>query len=74
MLDPLTKVSACVSVPSHPSRGLEKITRSMTAVMHWIELHRQREHLDELDAHQLADLGISRAQVRKECSKWPWQA
>ncbi|MGX9054248.1 DUF1127 domain-containing protein [Mesorhizobium sp. 14Argb] len=40
---------------------------------HWIQLHCQREQLAELEDHQLADLGVSRTQVRKECAKWPWE-
>ncbi|WP_352643299.1 DUF1127 domain-containing protein [Mesorhizobium sp. M0220] len=32
------------------------------------------EQLAELEDHQLADLGLSPAQIRKECAKWPWQA
>ncbi|MER9552763.1 DUF1127 domain-containing protein [Mesorhizobium sp. M0322] len=46
----------------------------MASVARWIEIHRQREQLAELEDHQLADLGLSPAQIRNECSKWPWQA
>ncbi|WP_246462502.1 DUF1127 domain-containing protein [Mesorhizobium sangaii] len=46
----------------------------MASVVRWIECHRQREQLAELEDHQLADLGLSPAQVREECAKWPWQA
>ncbi|WP_204985438.1 DUF1127 domain-containing protein [Mesorhizobium japonicum] len=46
----------------------------MTSVARWIEVHRQRVRLAELEDHHLADLGLSPAQVRKEYAKWPWQA
>jgi len=53
---------------------MEIFVGSMASVAHWIEFRRQREQLAELENHQLADLGLSPAQVRKECAKWPWQA
>ncbi|RUW81932.1 DUF1127 domain-containing protein [Mesorhizobium sp. M8A.F.Ca.ET.059.01.1.1] len=53
---------------------MESVVRSMASVLRWIELHRQREQVAELENHQLADLGLCPAQVRKECAKWPWQA
>ena len=61
--------------PAHTRLSLvfESVARSMASASRWIELHRQRERLDELEEHQLADLGLTRAQVRKECLKWPWQ-
>ncbi|WP_136620855.1 DUF1127 domain-containing protein [Mesorhizobium norvegicum] len=43
-------------------------------VSRFIQLHCQREQLAELEDHQLADMGLSRAQVRNECAKWFWQA
>ncbi|MER9504710.1 DUF1127 domain-containing protein [Mesorhizobium sp. M0579] len=46
----------------------------MASVAHWIEIRRQRAQLADLEDHQLADLGLGPAQVRKECAKWPWQA
>lgn len=52
---------------------IENLERSMASVVRWIEFHRQREQLAELEDHQLADLGLSPAQVREECAKWPWQ-
>jgi uncharacterized protein YjiS (DUF1127 family) len=54
-------------------RVMENLARSMASVARWIEIHRQREQLAELEDQQLADLGLSPAQVRKECAKWPWQ-
>ncbi|MER8847878.1 DUF1127 domain-containing protein [Mesorhizobium australicum] len=54
-------------------RVMENLVRS-ASVARWIEIRRQRAQLAELEDHQLADLGLSPAQVRKECAKWPWQA
>lgn len=53
---------------------MENLERSMASVVRWIEFHRQREQLADLEDYQLADLGLSPAQVREECAKWPWQA
>jgi uncharacterized protein YjiS (DUF1127 family) len=61
------------SPSTRPHRIIERVVRSIVAVPRWLELHCQREQLAELEDHQLTDLGLSRAQVRKECAKWPWQ-
>jgi uncharacterized protein YjiS (DUF1127 family) len=33
---------------------------------------RERRQLRELDAAQLKDIGLSRADVERECRRWPW--
>ncbi len=38
------------------------------------ERYRQRRHLDELDDHQLADVGLTRRDVARECAKPFWGA
>jgi uncharacterized protein YjiS (DUF1127 family) len=53
---------------------IENFVRPFMSVSRWIDLHCQREQLAELEDHHLADLGLSRAEVRRECAKWPWQA
>ncbi|MER9291563.1 DUF1127 domain-containing protein [Mesorhizobium sp. M0510] len=53
---------------------MEDLVRTLASVARWVEFHHQREQLAELEDHQLADLGLSPAQVRKECAKWPWRA
>jgi uncharacterized protein YjiS (DUF1127 family) len=74
MLDHLLAGTPRLSSPYMRARRVTGfVMRSLARVPHWIELHRQREQLDELDDHQLADLGLSRTQVRKECAKRPWQ-
>jgi uncharacterized protein YjiS (DUF1127 family) len=75
MLNPLSIETPRRSSPKASThRAMENLVRSIASVARWIEFHRQREQLAELEDHQLADLGLSPAQVRKECAKWPWQA
>ncbi|MER9318511.1 DUF1127 domain-containing protein [Mesorhizobium sp. M0659] len=75
MLNPLLIETPKRSPPQESAhRVLEKLVRSMASVARWIEIHRQREQLAELEDHQLADVDLRPAQVRKECAKWPWQA
>jgi uncharacterized protein YjiS (DUF1127 family) len=74
MLDHLlTDTRRLSSPPARIHHAVEHGIRPMMVVSRWIELHCQREQLAELEDHQLADVGLSHAQVRKECSKWPWQ-
>lgn len=40
----------------------------------WRHRSRTRRHLALLDARELADLGLTRAQQRAEAGKWFWQA
>ena len=37
------------------------------------ERYRQRRHLEELDDHQLADVGLTRRDVKRECAKPFWE-
>lgn len=53
---------------------INNVLRPLAPVSRWIDLYLQRAQLAELEDHQLLDLGLSRAQVRNECAKWPWQA
>ncbi|MGX9148241.1 DUF1127 domain-containing protein [Mesorhizobium sp. 128a] len=62
------------SPPTHVPHIANNVTRAIALLSRWIQLHCQREQLAELECHQLADLGLSRTQVRNECAKWPWQA
>ncbi|WP_422370399.1 DUF1127 domain-containing protein [Hoeflea sp.] len=36
----------------------------------WSDRRRQRLHLDQLDAHLLKDIGITRKQARREADRW----
>jgi len=40
----------------------------------WLQRMRTRVSLRELDASQLADVGLSQAARQRECAKWFWQA
>jgi uncharacterized protein YjiS (DUF1127 family) len=40
----------------------------------WRHRSRTRRHLAQLDARDLDDTGLTRAQQRAEASKWFWQA
>ncbi|WP_348630901.1 DUF1127 domain-containing protein [Mesorhizobium sp. M8A.F.Ca.ET.218.01.1.1] len=62
------------SMATHVRHIVNNVTGAIVMVSRWIQLHCQREQLAELEDHQLADLGLSRTQVRNECAKWPWQA
>ncbi|WP_352733336.1 DUF1127 domain-containing protein [Mesorhizobium australicum] len=62
------------SLPTHGRHIFISVIGPIMVVSRWIQLHCQREQLAELEDHQLADLGLSRTQVRNECAKWPWQA
>jgi uncharacterized protein YjiS (DUF1127 family) len=33
---------------------------------------RERRRLRELDGDQLKDIGLSKADVERECRRWPW--
>jgi MFS family permease len=44
------------------------------ALAHRLALHRQRQRMGELDARQLADLGITRAQAEREARKPFWRS
>ncbi len=40
---------------------------------HACERYRQRQHLAELDADQLADIGLTRRDVDRECARPFWE-
>ena len=40
----------------------------------WLRRSRTRTALQDLDAQQLADVGLSGPQRQRECAKWFWQA
>jgi uncharacterized protein YjiS (DUF1127 family) len=39
----------------------------------WLRRARTRADLRELDAHRLADIGVTEAERARECAKWFWQ-
>ena len=62
--------------PAHPAA--QPATRWLDGVsnllMHWLDASRSRQTLDELDDHLLRDIGLTRAEARRESSKFFWQA
>lgn len=59
--------------PARPRfAGLLQSMLAMRAV--WRQRSRTRRHLALLDARELADLGLTRAEQRAEAGKWFWQA
>jgi len=49
-------------------RGFRDLLRTVFVV--WPERRRQRRHLGDLPDHFLRDIGLTRAQVRLEVSRW----
>jgi uncharacterized protein YjiS (DUF1127 family) len=39
----------------------------------WFRRLKTRRRLQELDARELADVGITERERRRECAKWFWQ-
>lgn len=50
------------------------ITRLFDHLFAWHQRVRDRQALDQLDAHMLYDIGLSRADVEHEVSKAFWQS
>jgi uncharacterized protein YjiS (DUF1127 family) len=50
------------------------IARAFDQVFTWHQRVRDRQALDQLDAHMLHDIGLSRADVEHEVSKSFWQS
>jgi uncharacterized protein YjiS (DUF1127 family) len=49
------------------------LLRALRTVSLWRERSRHRLALDALDARTLRDIGLSRADVRREARKWFWR-
>jgi uncharacterized protein YjiS (DUF1127 family) len=49
------------------------VLRSLTNARVWSRRSNTRRHLRELDAHRLADIGLTGPERRRECAKWFWQ-
>jgi uncharacterized protein YjiS (DUF1127 family) len=65
--------------PPGRSPGADRIARTVDrlgSLSRWLgtclRRSRQRRHLAELDDHLLRDVGLSRADVARECGRWPW--
>jgi uncharacterized protein YjiS (DUF1127 family) len=67
---PWHQLRALGRIPSAARRSIEKI---IALPLQWRERARGRYHLQELSDHMLRDLGLSRADVEQEVSKWFWR-
>jgi uncharacterized protein YjiS (DUF1127 family) len=47
--------------------------RMVVLIAKWEERHQTRKALNHLDAHLLDDVGLSRADVRRELNRQVWQ-
>lgn len=64
------------SVNIHPSEsesGEHVFSRTMKALSLYIQRHRQRKQLAQLDDRLLSDIGISRSQAHREYSRPFWK-
>jgi uncharacterized protein YjiS (DUF1127 family) len=53
------------------TRWLDEVSN---VLMRWLDASRSRQTLDELDDHLLRDIGLTRAEARRESAKFFWQA
>jgi len=52
------------------ARGTARLpSRLLAALLHWQELHRQRRELLGLDDRLLRDIGVTRAEARREADR-----
>ncbi|MCB2100638.1 MAG: DUF1127 domain-containing protein [Rhodobacterales bacterium] len=75
----------CIDTKQTPAVGIRGLARkaarlTVRMVVGWIdavaeamERSRQREQLAHMNEHMLSDLGLSHADVARECAKRPWQ-
>jgi uncharacterized protein YjiS (DUF1127 family) len=52
---------------------MRPVVRRLSAVQFWLARRRTRQHLKQLDARLLADVGMTRADQARECRKPPWR-
>ena len=50
-----------------------RIDTALKTLRLWASRHTQRIELAQMEEHRLNDIGRSRIEVRRECSKWFWQ-
>jgi uncharacterized protein YjiS (DUF1127 family) len=69
-------------LPSHwsqrtttPSQDLwPRIRGGLSVLLLWMDRSGQRQDLAELQDHQLRDIGLTRDDIRRECSKPFWRS
>ena len=60
--------ASATHIPHRPVLGAVKAAWGQ--VCRWSERRRQRIHLDQLDAHLLKGIGVTRKQARREANRW----
>ena len=50
------------------------IRSRLSVLLLWMDRSDQRQDLAELEDHQLRDIGLTRDDIRRECSKPFWRA
>jgi uncharacterized protein YjiS (DUF1127 family) len=50
-----------------------EIRTGFAILLRWLERSRQRQDLDKLNDDQLRDIGLTRGDIRRECSKPFWR-
>lgn len=55
-----------------PSRQRSRIMAWLAWLDRCLTSLQERRQLRQLDSHQLKDIGLSRADVERECRRWPW--
>lgn len=61
-----------LDTPAAPAAGWLDAAASL--VGRWFDAARSRQTLDQLDDHLLKDIGLTRAEARREADKFFWQA
>jgi uncharacterized protein YjiS (DUF1127 family) len=57
----------------HHGRLMRLGGAAVRTVWFWVERSRQRRALDRLDDHLLRDIGLTRGEVRRECTNPFWK-
>ncbi len=57
----------------HPARFLRIASGAATSVVRWLEWRRQLRALSDVDDHLLRDIGLSREDVERVCSRPFWK-
>ena len=63
----------CPASAASATRSATSLGRMLGLVRLWIEKRRQRLELAELNDHQLADIGLTRDEARREAAQPFWR-
>jgi uncharacterized protein YjiS (DUF1127 family) len=71
---PSSKTREMISMFAAILRAYRPLPRGYgSRVATWVRRSRTRKALRDLDARQLADIGVSEPERAAECGKWFWQ-